>query len=47
MVFISRCAYAGYDESINLLLQAGADPNLIVRDEEGGKLTALDIAIKI
>ena len=30
-----------------MLLEAGADPNLIVRDEEGNQITALDIALKI
>ena len=29
------------------LLAGGADPNLIVDDERGAKLTALDIALRV
>ena len=47
MTPLTWCAYAGYDESIALMLGSGAKPNLVVRREDGGRLTALDIARKI
>ena len=47
MTPLTWCAYAGYHEAIALMLKSGANPNLVVRREDGGRLTALDIARKI
>ena len=42
-----RCAYAGYEPSVKALVKGGADVNMVVRDEAGARITALDIARKI
>ena len=47
MTPLTWCAYAGYHQAIDLMLKSGANPNLVVRREDGGRLTALDIARKI
>ena len=47
MTALTWCAYAGYHDSIALMLERGAKPNLVVRREDGGRITALDIARKI
>ena len=36
-----RCAYGGHDAAVSALLAGGADPNLVVDDEQGNKLTAV------
>mmetsp|Transcript_37643 Transcript_37643/g.74452 ORF Transcript_37643/g.74452 Transcript_37643/m.74452 type:complete len:172 (+) Transcript_37643:67-582(+) len=48
MTPLTWCAYGGHDEAVEVLLSKGnADPNLIVDDEQGNKLTALDIAFRV
>ena len=48
MTPLTWCSYAGYTEAIAAFLAVDATaPNLVVREESGGRLTALDIARKI
>lgn len=47
MTPLTWCVYGGHTESVGLLLRSGADPNLIVDDEQGNFITALDIARRI
>lgn len=47
MTPLTWCAYAGYTDAVRALVNGGAEVNLVVRDEAGGHLTALDIARKI
>jgi len=51
MTPITWCAYGGHDAGVEALLrggvEGGADPNLIVDEESGLKLTALDIAGRV
>lgn len=49
MTPLTWCVFGGksHSEAVEELLIGGADPNLVVDDEQGNKITALDIAIKI
>lgn len=47
MTPLTWCAYGGYAAAVEQLLEAGADPNLVVDDEAGNLITALDIADRI
>jgi hypothetical protein len=43
-----RCSYAGYSAAVSALLKdPRTEPNLIVYQEDGALLTALDIALKV
>jgi ankyrin repeat protein len=48
MTPLTWCAYGGHDDAVEVLLTEGkADPNLVVDDEQGNQLTALDIALRV
>eukprot|EP01134_Creolimax_fragrantissima_P005849 CFRG5849T1 len=48
MTPLTWCAYAGYTDCVKAFLaDARTDPNLVVRTEKGGYVTALDIAESI
>ena len=41
--FPDRCAYGGHDAAVEVLLNGGADANIVVDDEQGNKLTAVSV----
>ena len=48
MTPLTWCSYAGYADAIAVFIaEDTTDVNLVVREESGGRLTALDIARKI
>ena len=48
MTALTWCCYAGYRDAVAAFLEdPRIDVNLVVRQEDGGRLTALDIARKI
>lgn len=47
MTPLTWCAYGGHLQAVENLLTAGADPNLVVDDEQGNLITVLDIAHRI
>eukprot|EP00939_MAST-03C_sp_MAST-3C-sp1_P002778 g2778.t1 len=46
MTPLSWCVHTGETDAVDTLIQGGANVNLVVRDVEGGRITALDIALK-
>lgn len=48
MTPLTWCIYAGYTDAVRLFLSdSRTDVNIVVRQEDGGYITALDIAYKI
>ena len=43
MTPITWCAYGAHDNAVGALLKGGADPNLVVDDEAGNKLTVVGL----